>query len=111
VAMAKKSSAWKETFSLEHGGARYELRKDSYWRGSFVLSREGVGAVGSIGRKSFFGRDTFADLPDELPVEVRVFLLWLVTMMRRRADSAAAGTSAGAARGAHAAWRGVSVRV
>ncbi len=104
VAVAKKPSAWNEIFSLEHGGARYELRKDSPWRSSFVLSRKGVGSVGSIGRKSLFGREIIADLPEELPIEVRVFLLWLVTTMRRRADSAAAGAGArGPARGAQVA--------
>jgi hypothetical protein len=27
---AEKPSAWRECFTLEHGGARYELRKESY---------------------------------------------------------------------------------
>lgn len=93
VAVAEKPSAWRETFSLEHGGIRYELRKESPWKTSFVLSRDGVGVVGSIRQKSFFGRETIVELPEELPVEVQVFALWLATLMRRRSDSAAAGAS------------------
>ena len=100
VAVAEKPSGWKETFLLElleHGGARYELRKESAWKSSFVLSREGVDPVGSIEQKSFFGRETVAHLPEELPIEVRVFVFWLATLMRKRNDAAAA--SAGGAVG------------
>ena len=93
VAVAEKPSAWREIFSLEYGGARYELRKESPWKSAFVLSRDGVGVVGSIRQKSFFGRETSVELPEELPVEVRVFVLWLATLMRKRADSAAASTA------------------
>ena len=91
VAMAEKPSAWRETFTLEHGGTRYELSKESPWKSSFVLSREGVGVVGSIRQKSFFGRERDVELPEELPVEVQAFVLWLATLMRKRSDSAAAG--------------------
>jgi hypothetical protein len=56
LAVAEKPSAWRETFSLEHGGERYELKRESPWRRSFVLSRVGAGAVGSIRQKSVFGR-------------------------------------------------------
>lgn len=93
VAVAEKPSSWRETFSLEHGGVRYGLRKESPWKSSFILSREGVGVIGSVRQKSLFGRETIVDLPEELPVEVRVFVLWLATLMRKRADSAAAGAS------------------
>lgn len=93
VAVAEKPSSWRETFSLEHGGVRYELRKESPWKSSFILSREGVGVLGSVRRKSLFGRETIVELPEELPVEVRVFVLWLATLMRKRSDSAAAGAS------------------
>jgi hypothetical protein len=93
VAVAEKPSAWREILSLEYGGARYELRKESPWRSTFVLSREDIGVVGSIRQKSFFGRETSVELPEELPVEVRVFILWLATLMRKRADSAAASTA------------------
>lgn len=95
VAVADKPSSWKESFSLEHGSSRYELSKESPWKSSFVLSRDGMGAVGSIRQKSFFGRETIVDLPEELPIEVRVFVLWLATIMRKRNDAAAASAAGG----------------
>jgi hypothetical protein len=58
---------------FEHGGNRYELKKESAWRSAFVFSRDGVGRVGSIRRKGFFKREWTADIPEELPLEVRVF--------------------------------------
>src|SRR5688572_17941591 len=41
VLVAEKPSAWKERFSFEHEGNRYELKKESAWRRAFVLSRDG----------------------------------------------------------------------
>jgi hypothetical protein len=35
------------------------------------------------------------DLPEELPMEMRVFIWWLVAIMRQRDDSAAASVSTG----------------
>lgn len=64
MAVAEKPSAWRKTFSLEHGGERYELRRESPWRSSFVLSRTGVGVVGSIRQKTFFGRETTVELQE-----------------------------------------------
>jgi hypothetical protein len=93
VAVAEKPSGWRDNFSLEYGGTRYELRKESPWKSTFVLSRENMGVVGSIRQKFFFGRETSVELPEELPVEVRVFILLLATLMRKRADSAAASTA------------------
>ena len=81
MAVAEKPSACRKTFSLEHGGERYELRRESPWRSSFVLSRTGVGVVGSIRQKTFFGRETKVELQEELPIEVVVFVLWLATIM------------------------------
>jgi hypothetical protein len=54
-----------------------------------------MGVVGSIRQESFFGRKTTVDLPEELPVEVRIFVLWLATIMRKRNDSATASTAGG----------------
>lgn len=93
VALAEKPSVLRESFSLEHGAGRYEVRKESPWKSSFVISREGMGVVGSIKQGSIFGGETTVDLPEELPIEVQVFVLWLATVMRKRADSAAGSTA------------------
>ncbi len=94
VVVAEKLSAWKERFSFEYDGHHYELRKESVWKGDLVLSQEGVGAVGYVRRKGMFKREWEAELPNELPVEVRVFIVWLAVLLARRSDSAAASGGA-----------------
>jgi hypothetical protein len=93
VAMAEKPSAWKDRFVFEHGGNRYELKKESAWRSAFVLSRDGIGLVGSVRRKGFFNREWIVDVPEELPLEMRVFVVWLVVILWKREDSSAAATA------------------
>ena len=91
VLQAEKPSAWRERLSFEHDGARYELRKESAWRRAFALSREGVGEVGTLRPGGAFERGWTADLPEELPLEVRVFVMWLARVMWNRQDAAASG--------------------
>jgi hypothetical protein len=93
VAVAEKPSAWKDRFVFEHGGNRYELKKESAWRSAFVLSRDGIGLVGSVRRKGFFNREWTVDVPEELPLEVSVFVVWLVVILWKREDSSAAATA------------------
>ncbi len=95
VAVAEKPSAWKDRFVFEHGGNRYELKKESVGRSSFILWRDGVGLVGSVRRKGFFKREWAAEVPEELPLEVRVFVMWLAVILWKRAVSAAASTAEG----------------
>jgi hypothetical protein len=59
-------STWKDRFPFEHGGNRYELRKES--TKACVITREGVGSVGSVRLEGgWFSRGWTADLPEELP--------------------------------------------
>ena len=81
VAVAGKPSVWRDRFVFEHGGNRYELEKELAWRSTFVLSHDGIGLGGSIRRKGFFNREWIVDLPEELPLEVRVFVVWLAVVL------------------------------
>ena len=100
VAMAEQPSAWKGQFVFEHGGNRYELEKETVWKGTFVIRREGVGHVGSVRSEGVFKREWIAELPEELPLEAKVFIVWLVVLLwKRAASAAAAGGAAGAASG------------
>jgi hypothetical protein len=93
--VAEKPSAWKNRFSFEHDGYRYELEKESVWKSDLVLSREDLGTVGYVRRKSvYFKREWEAEIPDELPPEVGAFVVWLAVLLARRADSAAASSGA-----------------
>ena len=97
VAVAEKPSAWKDRFVFEHGDNRYELEKESVWGSAFVIRREGAGPVGFVRSKGIFKREWAVELPEELPPEVRVFVVWLVVLLWKRAASAAAsGGAAGA---------------
>jgi hypothetical protein len=40
--------------------------------------------VGTIARTGFFRAKRTADLPDDLPLEVQAFLIWLVLLVWRR---------------------------
>ena len=95
VAVAEKPSAWRERFTLTHGGRRYELARESALKGAFVLLREGAGVVGSVRQKGWFSSEVYVDLPEELPLEVQLLVLWLAMILRRRQEAASSG-SAGA---------------
>lgn len=97
IVTAEKPSSWRDRFLFEHNGNRYELKHESAWSSAFVLSRDGIGLVGSVRRKGFFKREWTADMPEELPLEVVVFIVWLVVILWKRAESAAAAGGAGAA--------------
>ena len=97
VAIAEKPSGWRSRLVFEHGGNRYELKHESAWSSAFVLSRDGIGPVGSVKREGFFKREWTAELSEELPLEVRVFVMWLVILLWKRAESAAAVGGTGAA--------------
>ena len=92
VVVAEKPSAWKDRFSFKHGGYRYELTKESLWKGDLLLSREDVGTVGSVRQKGAFKREWEAEMPDELPAEVGTFVVWLAVLLARRAASTAAAS-------------------
>jgi hypothetical protein len=97
VAVAQKPSVWSNRFVFEHAGNRYELKKESVWGSAFVLWRDGAGSVGSVRSKGFFKREWIANLPEELPLEVRMFVVWLMVILWKRGASAAAGGGGGAA--------------
>jgi hypothetical protein len=60
---------------VEHADRRYTLRAKSIFNRIFVLL-DGAGEVGSIAPVSIFSRRASVDLPEELPLPVRIFLVW-----------------------------------
>jgi hypothetical protein len=97
VVTAEKASAWKGPFVFEYGGNRYELEKESIWKSTFIIRREGVGRVGSVRSEGVFKREFIAELPQELSLEAKVFIVWLVVLLWKRAASTAAAGGGGAA--------------
>src|SRR5688500_16933117 len=83
LARAEKPSVFRREFVLHHDGREYTLRPRSMFRREFALL-VGSRQVGSIAPKSAFTRRAAADLPYDLPVPVRMFIVWLTVISWRR---------------------------
>jgi hypothetical protein len=81
---ATKVSVFRRRFSLRIDREEFVLEPRSLFGYGYVLRSRGQ-VVGSIQRVRFLSREMAVDLPEELPVAIRVFLLWLVLLMKRRA--------------------------
>ena len=90
---AQKPSAFLNSFNVEHSGRSFTLQKESLIGRSFVLM-EGNCQTGSIQAKGFLTRKADVDLPQDMPMPVRVFVLWLAILLwRREANAGAAAAS------------------
>lgn len=83
VATANKPSALQRSYVMDFGGTRYTLRAAAVLRRKFELV-SGEQVVGSVYPERWIGRRSVADLPEDLPLEVRVFLTWLVLTQWKR---------------------------
>jgi hypothetical protein len=86
LARAEKPSIFRREFVVRHAGREYTLRPRSIWGRAFVLLA-GPRQVGSIAPKSTFTRHADADLPPDLPLPVRMFIVWLTMISWRRQQS------------------------
>ena len=84
LASAKKSSAFVRSFEVSTSSGRFTLRAKSPFARTFILERKGR-IVGSIRPVGLFTRKAMIDLPKEVPLEVQVFLTWLVVVLWKRA--------------------------
>jgi hypothetical protein len=84
---ADKPSALHRSFTMQIGSKAYTLKAASAFGRAFVLT-EGERDVGSIAPQGLFGRKTKVDLPDDLALEVKGFLIWLVILMWKRQSKA-----------------------
>lgn len=71
---------------------RLELARPSMWKSAWELGRGGQ-PVGRIAYDGVFTRTSYADLPSDLPLAIRVFAHYVVLMMWERAAAAAAASS------------------
>lgn len=90
VARARKPSAWRNRFEVEHESRHYELEKESWWSRRYEL-RDASGPVGGVRPVHVFTRRAEIDLPDELTLPGKVFVTALVAFLWNRDASAAAG--------------------
>ncbi len=89
IARASKPSAFKCRFEVELPNRRVVLRKISPWRLRFGLF-EGENQIGSVYSLGWFTRRIQIDLPADWPLAIRSFLFWLVFLMLKRQNAAAA---------------------
>jgi hypothetical protein len=96
IAGAQSAGFWFRYFNVQAGGKSYILKMASWFGRRFALMENGT-ELGRIGVTNAFSGRCKAELPDDLPLEVRAFLIWLVISTWRRAAASAvvAGTVTG----------------
>lgn len=85
---AIKPSMFRRRFEITFAGKQYQLQASAPISRTFDLL-DGNRFIGQIKPKSIFSRTAIVDLPEDLPVEVRVFMTWLVLVLWKRAQQAA----------------------
>lgn len=92
VASAVKPSALRRRLLIEHAERQFELKPRGIFTRTFDLY-EGASLVGSLSAASVFSWRMNVDLPETLPLPVRIFVVWLtVTLWKRDAAAASAGS-------------------
>ena len=96
IAGAQAAGFWFRYFNVQAGTRSYTLTMASWFGRRFALMENGT-ELGRIGVTNAFSGRCRAELPDDLPLEVQAFLIWLVISTWRRAAAATvvAGTAAG----------------
>ena len=90
IARADKPHVFLRSFEVEYDGGKYILEAESAMMRKFVL-RNGETEIGSIYPEHAFTSRAIVDLPEEMPLAVRLFLFWLVALMWKRAQTAKGG--------------------
>jgi hypothetical protein len=83
LARARKPSALMRSFQVRVNGSEYRFEAASIFSRTFVLLQD-TRKVGSIRPAGIFTRKALVSLPESLPLEVRVFMAWLVIVMWKR---------------------------
>ena len=86
LARAERTNWLSRSFTITHGGKTYRLKAD--WFGPSFALLDNEQEVGSLVPCGMFTRRTSVSLPDELPLPVQMFVIWL-TLYQRESDSSA----------------------
>lgn len=91
VVSATQRDPMRRDFAIETNGRRLTMRAASLLRSEYQLF-DGDRPIGAIRPAGALHRGAEADLPNDLPLEVRVFLVWVALLLwrGRRATRAAA---------------------
>lgn len=88
LARAEKPNALIRAFKVEYNNKSYVLEAESVLRREFVL-REGVQTIGSVRPENAFTKKAIINLPAEIALPVRIFMVWLTLIMWKREEAAA----------------------
>jgi hypothetical protein len=86
LARAERTNWLSRPFTIEHGEKTYRLKAG--WFGSTFILLDNGQKVGSLVPRGIFTRRTSVSLPDELPLPVQMFVIWL-TIKQRETDTGA----------------------
>lgn len=88
LAVARKPSIFTRQIEMRWGeGATLQMEGEhAFTRRMKVMTTDGA-RVGSIVPDSIFSRKATLDFPDEVPLQVVLFALWLAALMWRRASN------------------------
>ena len=93
--LARAERADRRTWRITSAAESFDLVRTSIWRETWELRRFGEPA-GSLSKDGAFTRTSSADLPDDLPLSVRLFVVCVMeTLWERSRQSAAAGGASG----------------
>ncbi len=86
LTVAERPGRLGRTFSFVLGAKQYHLCSETGWKPSFVLL-EGEHLVGKIYSEKGFRGDVIAELPADLSLPVKMFMLWLVMLIWNQDDT------------------------
>ena len=91
IAEATKPSAFLRSFEMTAGREYYTLKAASPFRREFQLYRDTT-LLGSIRPNSVLGRSATVSLSESVPLPLRLFTVFLVLILWKRASDAAAAS-------------------
>jgi hypothetical protein len=88
---AVKPSVWSRSFDIEYDNRKYTLTAEKPVYRKFILWEDNK-MIGSIYPDHAFTVKASIDLPENIPLAVRIFMFWLVAILwKRDTDSSATG--------------------
>jgi len=87
LARAEKPSALIRSYKVNYNNKSYVLEAVSALLREFVL-REGGQAIGSVRPEGAFTKKAIIDLPADIEMPVRIFMVWLILILWKRDEAA-----------------------
>jgi len=87
LARAERPRRWLRELGIEHSGHRYTLRAKSPFRRQLLLLESST-QIGSISPEGLFTRKAEVELPQALPLFLKVFIIWLAMTIWKQDDYA-----------------------